>query len=191
MEDYLDRHDRMIKLKQPLGVTAKKGNIAFALAFGCIGAMLATGIKSCESETQPVAVMRDCIECHNRSMEMSQYFQRHGVDRPEALAKAVLHPSVKRPKLMAAMAVKESPRQKVGDSGQSKGYYQVKEKHWRHLLEEKRVSKNPLTQTTDSQRILDALIDEKGGLSKGLNAYGGSSSGNYSKMILAELVRVP
>lgn len=140
---------------------------------------------------QPLTLSVGCRECHRESPHslMSGYLRKNGVDRPEKLATAVMMTS--RPRLMAAVLVKESPKGKAGDSGQSKGYFQVKEKHWRHLLKERRVSRDAVIQALDSERILSALIEEKGSLKKGLNAYGGSSNGDYGRMILAELVNVP
>lgn len=58
------------------------------------------------------------------------FFKKHGSPAPEQMAMAVT--ATKRPALMAAIAVKESNAdpQAVGDSGDSKGAFQVQEKHW-------------------------------------------------------------
>lgn len=171
-------------------------NLLAAVSLISIGVVLGMAVLGVVRHFDSPAPVRDgqldCQLCHSRQVAMVDYFKRKGVDDPARLADAVLHPVVKRPRLMAALAVKESPKQKPGDGGQSKGYYQVKEKHWRHLLRERKVSRDPLTQTIDSQLILESLVNESGGnLHRALNKYGGCRDGRYSRMILAELVNVP
>lgn len=182
--DFKDSRELIQKLKDKPRI--RYSHIAVLTTGICIGVTLLATIRSCETELPFNPLSCSTSKCHSRQMEMTQYFQRNGVDNPAILAAAVLHPEVKRPKIMAKMAVIESPKQKVGDKGQSKGYYQVKERYWKHLLAEGKVSNDALTQTLDSQRILDALISENNGSSsKGLEAYGGSTTGKYSKKILA------
>lgn len=135
----------------------------------------------------------DCCECHNRYMSMSLYFKRHGSSTPQLMATAVME--TKRPKLMAAIAVKESGGnlKALGDHKRSKGAFQVQAKHWKAFLHEKKVSKDAITQALDSERILDALLIESNGDMKiALNAYNGDyTRKKYAEKILAELQNIP
>lgn len=128
-----------------------------------------------------------------REIAMREYFRRKGSPVPHTMAKAVLATS--QPRLMASIAVRESngnPKA-VGDGGKSKGAFQVKKEHWRHLLYEKKVSNDAVTQALDSERILEALVAENNGnLKKALNDYGGDRTRKvYAKNILDELANVP
>lgn len=76
--------------------------------------------KGCSEEVQ-------VYKAHYRpeELKMIEVFRKHGSDQPEAMAVAV-H-KTKNPPLMAAIAIKESngrPKA-VGDSGASKGAFQV------------------------------------------------------------------
>ena len=201
-DDFLNTKTKM-KALQPYefeyeGSTGFR-DVALVVIGAGFGMAALAGLRACDGHHVPstspsiASHQTDCIQCHHgvskQRVQLERYFTKHKVDHPAMLATAVME--TKRPKLMAAMAVKESPRQKTGDGGQSKGYFQVKPAHWSHLLHENRVSKDAVTQALDSQRVLDALIAENGGsLKRGLNAYGGSTTGSYAKMILAELQRV-
>ena len=128
-----------------------------------------------------------------REIAMREYFRRKGSPVPHTMAKAVLATS--QPRLMASIAVRESngnPKA-IGDGGASKGAFQVKKKHWKHLLYEKKVSNDAVTQALDSERILEALVAENNGnLKKALNDYGGDRSRKvYAKNILDEIANVP
>lgn len=121
------------------------------------------------------------------------YFIKKGSRTPELMATAVLE--TKRPKLMAAIAVKESRGnlRALGDGKKSKGAFQVQAKHWKNLLHEKKVSRDAITQALDSERILEALLEENNGnIKKALNAYNGDRTKKvYAKNILAELANIP
>ena len=137
--------------------------------------------------------MQNCTGCHNRQMSMSQFFKRKGSPDPQRMATAVLE--TRRPRLMAAIAVRESngnPKA-VGDGGRSRGSFQVQAKHWKPLLHEKKVSKDPVIQALDSERIIDDLIAaNNGNLKKALNAYNGDTKKKvYAKNILADLEFIP
>jgi hypothetical protein len=97
-----------------------------------------------------------------------QVFKLHGSPEPEAMACAVT--KTKKPKLMASMAIIESngSTKAVGDSGKSKGAYQVQAKHWGEV---------PATATEQAQqaeRILEELVQSsRGRLRSGLTKYNG------------------
>lgn len=189
----IDDWEQVSYLEQWRIDNAGKPNIfGYVATIGLIAIGLGFAVKSCVLTPVPAASQLNCVECHTgvakQRAKIAAYLHKNGVDKPAQVATAVMQ--TKRPKLMAAMAVKESPTGKAGDGGQSKGYFQVKEKHWRHLLHEGKVSDDPVVQALDSQRILDALVEEKGSLRKGLEAYGGSTTGKYSAMLLREMQRV-
>ena len=84
--------------------------------------------------------------------QFKAFFEKHNSPRPVEMAIAVTH--TKRPALMAAIAVKESNGNPnaVGDSGASKGAFQVQEKHW------SKVPASPVDQALQAERILDELV---------------------------------
>jgi hypothetical protein len=90
---------------------------------------------------------------------------------------------------MAAIAVRESGAnpKAVGDGGKSRGSFQVQARHWG------RVSKDPVEQALQSERILEELLaDNKGNLKKALNAYNGDTRRKvYAQNILNELQNIP
>ena len=97
------------------------------------------------------------------------YFKAWNSPAPEAMAHAVLQ--TKRPALMAAIAVKESNATPwaVGDSGRSKGAFQVQEQHWGD------VPFDPVGQALQAERILEDIMrdDRKGKLRQVLARYNG------------------
>lgn len=95
-------------------------------------------------------------------------FKKYGSPEPEAMACAVT--KTKNPKLMAAMAVVESNgnHRAVGDSGASKGAFQVQAKHWGE------VPSTATEQAQQAERILEELVaSSRGSLLKGLSKYNG------------------
>jgi len=128
-----------------------------------------------------------------RNLAMTEFFRRKGSPDPQRMATAVLQTS--RPRLMASIAIREShgnPKA-VGDGGKSKGAFQVQVKHWRSLLHEKQVSKDPVVQALDSERIIEDLIESNNGnLRKALNAYNGDlTKRTYAQNILRDLEEIP
>jgi hypothetical protein len=132
-------------------------------------AILAAGGVSlirCTPEKKPAAAYK----AHYTLQEQHyiQVFKLHGSPEPEVMACAVTN--TKKPKLMAAMAIIESNgnTKAVGDSGQSKGAYQVQAKHWGEV---------PATATEQAQqaeRILEELVQSsRGRLRSGLTKYNG------------------
>lgn len=103
-------------------------------------------------------------------MEYREFFRRHGSPVPEQMAVAVT--STRRPALMAALAVVESngTPDAVGDKGASIGAFQVQPDHWGP------VPSDPAGQAAQAERILDALVESRGGLRRGLAAYNGGTT---------------
>jgi hypothetical protein len=102
-------------------------------------------------------------------------FKQNGSTEPKIMAKAVL--ATKKPKLMAAIAIKESngnPKA-VGDNGASKGAFQVQAKHWGT------VSNDPVKQALQSERILEELaLASRGRLRQTLAMYNGGNKPSKS-----------
>jgi len=101
--------------------------------------------------------------------QFKSFFQRHGSPVPDQMAVAVT--ATKRPALMAAIAVVESngnPKAS-GDSGESKGAWQVQAKHWG------KVSTDPVSQALQAERILEELLSSRRSLRSGLAQYNGGT----------------
>ena len=101
-------------------------------------------------------------------LKMVEIFKDHGSSNPVEMAIAVC--KTDRPALMAAIAIKESngrPKA-IGDSGSSKGAFQVQEKHWGF------VSDNASEQALQAEKILEELAaSSRGRLRSGLARYNG------------------
>lgn len=101
----------------------------------------------------------------------AEFFRKHGSPQPEVMAVAVTQ--TKRPALMAAIAVKESNGDPaaVGDNGESKGAFQVQEKHWGP------VSESPVQQALQAEKILEELVQaSRGRHRQGLARYNGGTN---------------
>lgn len=100
-----------------------------------------TLLSKCDMKVEPKPLSQAQIKYED-------VFKTNGSTHPEAMAKAVL--ATKKPKLMAAIAIKESNGNPnaVGDSGASKGAFQVQSKHWGP------VPTNAVDQALQSERIL-------------------------------------
>lgn len=110
------------------------------------------------------------VELTPEQHQFRAFFARHGSPEPEQMAVAVTQ--TKRPELrpvLAAVAVKESNAdpKAVGDGGASKGAFQVQEKHWG------KVPSDAIDQALQAERILEALVESRGSLRRGLVAYNG------------------
>jgi hypothetical protein len=134
----------------------------------------------------------DCQKCHSRELQkrdkLANYFRKNGSKTPEEMANAVLQ--TRSPRLMAAMAVRESGGnhniRKTGWKRQHNGAFQVNPKHWG------KVSDDPIAQALQAEAILTELTQETGGIRKALNAYGGDRTKRvYAANILRELQEVP
>jgi hypothetical protein len=131
--------------------------IISTMMFGCQEAIVKTADANINHTlTQEQAGYRD-------------FFVKHGSPAPDAMAIAVSH--TENPKLMAAVAVVESngnPKA-TGDSGASKGAFQVQAKH--HGA----VKNNALDQALQAERILEDLVAEapRGSLRHALAKYNG------------------
>lgn len=128
-----------------------------------------------------------CTQCHNRMMSMIQYFERLKNPHPVLMAEAVL--ATKRPKLLAAIAVKGEKNTpfKVRKGGYKKahaGAWQANEKYWG------KVPNTPIGQALHADSILDDLTKENP-LNKAISIYGGDSTDKYWKIVSAELTKVP
>lgn len=132
----------------------------FLLTVVIIGALMVRGCATEEPKPQPV--------CHVTDQEkhLADFFMRHGSPQPLEMALAVA--KTKNPKLMAAVAVRESngnPKA-VGDGGASKGAWQVQEKHWA------KVPTTATEQALQAEKILEELVaSSQGRLQSGLEKY--------------------
>lgn len=137
--------------------------------------------RSCADESATV------YKTHYRPEEvkMIQVFKKHGSTHPEEMAVAVT--KTKNPKLMAAIAIKESngrPRA-VGDSGASKGAWQVQEKHWA------KVPPTATEQALQAEKILEELVaSSRGRLLQALSRYNSGKPNSrigkrYAKNVIA------
>lgn len=143
-------------------------------------------LRSCPKESVPT------YKAHYRPEELNmiKVFKKHGSDQPEAMAIAVC--KTKKPFLMAAIAIKESngKPKAVGDSGDSKGAWQVQEKHW------SKVPTSATEQALQAEKILEELVQSsRGKLRSGLAKYNGGikppkSSHRYANDVLKLMRRI-
>ena len=134
------------------------------------------------------AMTNTCTQCHNYTTQMEEYFKRSGSRAPKEMANGVIHTG--KTKLMAAIAVVESNGNphisKRGYRQHHDGAYQVNPHYWG------RVPQDATGQTKQAEKILQELIEDKGSVTKGLNAYGGDvTKKRYAVAVLEELRRVP
>lgn len=207
-DDYLDRHDLIQRLSpktyqqvedeeqaEYLEQWAKdhpEGDKWFrygaVFLIGIVWGMVTLSlVKSCDKEPQLAFTSCSTAECHSRKMSMERYFEKSGNPHPKQMAEAVL--ATKRPKLLAAMAVKGEKNtpytvRRGGYKKRHSGSWQVNPKDWG------KVPYDAVGQALQSERILDELLDKKP-LRQALNSYGGDSTDAYSRRVLAELQRVP
>jgi len=118
------------------------------------------------------------------------YFKKSGNKHPEMMATAVLE--TKRPKLMAALAVKGERNtpytvRRGGFRKRHRGAFQVNE------ALHGAAGETPIDQALKSERIIEDLLAESGGnLQKALNRYGGDrTKKQYAKNILQEIENTP
>jgi hypothetical protein len=131
-----------------------------------------------------------CPSMRDRYDKLVSYFKRNKNPHPEMSATAVLE--TKRPKLMAAVAVKGEKNtpytnKKGGYKKRHYGMYQVSKKDWGYA------GALPIDQALKSEKVLEEFEASYGGsVYKGLNAYGGDVTKNmYAKNILNELQNIP
>lgn len=101
--------------------------------------------------------------------KIEKMFTKYGSPVPKQMTNAVN--ATKRPELMAAIALQESDGTPwaTGKAGE-KGAWQVMEKDWGV------VSKNPIDQAMQAEKILDELLEaSKGDVKKALSMYNGGS----------------
>lgn len=113
-----------------------------------------------------------------------QVFRKYGSPEPEVMACAVT--KTKNPKLMAAIAIVESNgnHRAVGDSGFSKGAFQVQARHWGE------VPSTATEQAQQAERILDELVaaSPRRSLRSGLAKYNGK--GQQAKRYADKVLRL-
>lgn len=102
----------------------------------------------------------------------AELFQRYNSPKPVEMAIAVC--KTQRPALMAAIAVRESggDPSAIGDNGESKGAFQVQEKHWGF------VPSTASEQALQAERILEELLRDsnpRGNLRQALARYNGGT----------------
>jgi hypothetical protein len=141
-----------------------------------------------EMSMKKIPMAKSHTRLTDQQWELSQYFQKIGSPEPQKMAIAVS--MTKKPRLMAAMAKVETRanphKRRTGYKKRYHGAWQVDPKHWG------RVSSDPIEQALQAQDALEDLVrTHNGNFKRGLNNYGGDSTDNYSKKILAELVNVP
>ena len=136
----------------------------------------------------------EMLKCHSdikptmRQIQMAEYFRRAGNKNPELMAEAVL--ATNKPKLMAAIAIKENTPYTCRKGGYKKrhvGAWQVNEKLHGYA------GINPVQQALKAEAVLDDLLVEcNGNLRKALNIYGGDKTRKvYAENILEELKNIP
>lgn len=196
MDDFLDRHDRMARLKQPTGLNTPdnfeirdSNPIAsvFLILIGMVmGMVLLSGLRACDPPPA-TAKVAECANCHNKTMTMANWFRKKNNPHPVKMANAVL--ATNHPRLLAAVAVageKNTPYtvRKGGYKKRHAGAFQVNEKL--HGA----VPYGPTEQAAQAEKILERLMTSYP-TKKALSIYGGDSTDAYQKRVLAALQEVP
>lgn len=122
-------------------------------------------LTKCKDNHQPVYTSHYSEE----EIKLASIFAYHGSSNPMEMAIAVR--KTKNPSLMAAIAIKESNGKPhaIGDNGDSKGAFQVQEKHWG------KVGSTATEQALQAEKIIDELVasSPRGKLRSGLAKYNG------------------
>jgi len=103
-------------------------------------------------------------------LKLASIFANHGSTHPVEMAIAVC--KTKKPALMAAIAIKETNGKlyATGDKGQSKGAFQIQEKHWG------KIGITATEQALQAEKILEELVRaSRGLLRQGLAKYNGGN----------------
>ena len=128
------------------------------------------------------------IQEHSKVAQYSEFLRKYNHPAPQVTAKAI-HEGAKKPRVMLALAAQEQagPKTKSRDKKGGYGIGQVTARHWG------KVPNDPVAQIMQSERILDELVDSKGSLSKGLEAYNGSGKAakRYSRQVMSKLEGLP
>lgn len=124
-----------------------------------------------------VAILHSCEKpkkisyaSHFRPDEISMIANLHRLKVKQPIEIGIAVCKTKNPKLMAAIAIKESSgdSKAIGDSGDSKGAFQVQEKHW------SQVPSTATEQALQAEKILEELVaSSRGRLRSGLAKYNG------------------
>ena len=162
------------------------------LFIGVVVGMAFMAMTRCEREPMPDVVKKtssvDCGGCHNRTMAMTRFFEHKGSKSAEEMALAVLQ-SKRNSRLLAAVASVESggnPRLRgTGYKKRHHGAYQVNPRYWHGT-----VPASAAGQTKQAEAILEELTATMP-IKKALSMYGGDSTPNYQRKILAVLQEVP
>lgn len=161
------------------------------LFIGVVVGMAFMAMTRCEREPMPEVVKTskaECIGCHNRQAHMTAWFKAKGSRSPEEMALAVLQ-SKRNSRLLAAVASVESggnPRLRgTGYKKRHHGAYQVNPRYWHGT-----VPASAAGQTMQAEAILEELTATMP-IQKALSIYGGDSTPNYQRKILAALQEVP
>lgn len=122
-----------------------------------------------------VAILHSCEKpkkisyaSHFRPDEISMIANLHRLRVKQPIEIGIAVCKTKNPKLMAAIAIKESygDSKAIGDNGDSKGAFQVQEKHW------SRVPSTATEQALQAEKILEELVaSSRGRLRSGLERY--------------------
>lgn len=124
-------------------------------------------LSSCEQQHGGTAQAQYKTHLSNEEAQYAAVFTKFKSPAPVEMAIAVN--KTKNPPLMAALAIVESSGdpKAVGDSGKSRGAFQVQEHHWGE------VGSTASEQALQSERILEELMrdDRRGRLRSGLEKY--------------------
>ena len=208
MNDFLSRYDRMKRLnnrpevgddyeRQRINRPMTNESFIFLLCMVFMGAALILTLVSYYNRSKKSD--NPCSACHapallsshtDRHAAMTDYFRKAGNPHPEAIARAVLQPEIKRPKLLAAMATKGELNTPYtvrhgGYKQRHAGSWQVNEADWGPVPYELS------GQARKTDAILESLVKSKD-MKEALNFYAGDKTKkSYARVVLAEAKRVP
>lgn len=191
MQDFLNRKEVVTNILTYKRKTTRTRNI-IVIAISIILAMwIVAGLSQCVQYRQATPTNNKCVNCHNYTMAMTEYFKINGNKTPEEMAIAVL--ATKNPRLLAAIAVKGEKNtpytvRKGGWKKQHAGAWQMNQRL--HKKAYGVVPTDPIGQALQAEKYLVDLSKEFP-IEKVLSQYGGDSTDKYANRVLAEILHVP
>jgi len=137
-------------------------------------------IKRHAAEDSKVVCTTLAQALHNEEKRLEQYLHANGSRYSREMAAACMLTS--NPQLCGAMALVEStanPYVAPGDSGKSKGAFQIQERYWKHFVGS--IETDPFLQAEQWDAIM-ALLLETRSLPGAISAYNGHGKGYVSKV---------
>jgi len=156
--------------------------LLFTASVGMMAGLVAVTLKGCVDSIEPVTTSH----YSEQELKYVEIFKSWNSPKPYEMAIAVC--KTKSPKLMTAIAVRESngnPDQ-LGDGGKAKGAFQVQEQYWGDVPD------TATEQAQQAEEILETLVRKhRGSLRRALAHYnGGYSNSRESREYALKVIKI-